>query len=43
LSSLPGIEVHGEDVEEELKMDVREDIRAAGITTIEFFTWDRGP
>jgi hypothetical protein len=30
-------------VEEELKMDVREDIRAAGITAIEFLTWDRGP
>jgi hypothetical protein len=30
-------------VDEELKMDVREDIRAAGITTIELLTWDRGP
>jgi hypothetical protein len=30
-------------VEEELKMYVREDIRAAGITTIELRTWDRGP
>jgi hypothetical protein len=28
--------------EEKLKMDVREDIRAAGITTMEFLTWDRG-
>ncbi len=30
-------------MEEELKMDVREDIRVAGITTIELLTWDRGP
>jgi hypothetical protein len=30
-------------VVEELKMDEREDIRAAGITTFEFLTWDRGP
>jgi hypothetical protein len=30
-------------VEEELKIDLREDIRAAGITTIELLTWDRGP
>ncbi len=29
--------------EEELKMDVREDIIAAGITDTEFPTWDRGP
>ncbi len=29
-------------VEEELKMDVSEGIRAAGITSIEFLTWDRG-
>jgi hypothetical protein len=29
--------------EKELKMNVREDIRAAGITAIEFLTWDRGP
>jgi hypothetical protein len=30
-------------VEEELKMDVREGIRAVGITTMEFLTCDRGP
>ncbi len=30
-------------VDEELKMDVREDIRAGGITAIELITWDRGP
>jgi hypothetical protein len=30
-------------VEEELKMYVREGIRAASITAIEFLTWDRGP
>jgi hypothetical protein len=29
--------------EKELKMDVREGIRAAGITDIEYLTWDRGP
>jgi hypothetical protein len=30
-------------VDEELKMDVRERIRAVVITTMEFLTWDRGP
>jgi hypothetical protein len=30
-------------VEEKLKMDVREGIRAVGITTMEFLTWGRGP
>jgi hypothetical protein len=29
--------------EDELNLDVRKNITAAGITAIEFLTWDRGP